>query len=64
MTESEMVWLATYASAKGFSFEDLRYCDYLYGKESYAPAVWEYVEELRRIGSEAFAVKYAEYKLY
>lgn len=65
MEESEMVWIATIAVAKGFSYEELKYSDYLYGKERLVvDAVWKFVQECEDVGRDEFAKKYKHYKLY
>lgn len=45
---------------KGYNFEQLRYCDDLYGKEYLADDVWEYVIECKEIGEIAFKEKYKQ----
>lgn len=64
MEKSEMIWIASWAIAKRIDFEELKYSDYMYGKESLTPEVWEYVEECDEIGQFAFREKYKEFKLY
>jgi hypothetical protein len=64
MEKQEMLWLASKAADKGWVFETLKYCDDLYGKEQYADEIWEYVDECRKIGTDAFYEKYKDYKLY
>ncbi len=57
---SFLVKLAKRATEKRWDFEQLKYGDDLYGKESLAHDVWEFVEERNRIGSDAFDAKYAK----
>lgn len=64
METSEKIWIASKYAAKGYSYEDLRYGDDLYGKEDLADEVYEYVIEYKEIGSIAFKEKYKAYKLY
>lgn len=64
MKKSEMIWIASKYAEKGYNFEQLKYGDDLYGNESFAYEVWEYVVEYKEIGSIAFKEKYKEYKLY
>lgn len=58
MSQADKIWLARMAVDKAWSFEQLKYGDYLYGKEDMADEVWSFVEELRKIGSDAFNDKY------
>jgi len=60
MEASEMIWIAKRAVAKNLDFEELKYSDYLYGKESCSEAVWAYVEECEEIGTKAFYEKYPD----
>jgi len=62
--KSEYINLATIAMGKGYSYEEMKYGDYLYDKEDEIDGVWEYVEECRKIGSVAFKEKYSDYKFY
>ena len=64
MDKQEMIWIASVAIGKNMDYEELKYSDYLYGKESFADEVWEYVTECKRIGEIAFRQLYKEYKLY
>ena len=64
MTEAEIIYLATKCYIKRWDFETLKYGDDLYGKEEYAEEVWEYVEEMHKIGGDNFYEKYKEFKLY
>jgi hypothetical protein len=50
--------LALHAINKRWDFEQLKYSDDLYGKESLAEDVWEFVEEYDSIGRVAFVAKY------
>lgn len=59
-----MLWIASKYADKGYDFEQLKYGDDMYGKESLADEVWEYVNEYKQIGSIAFRKKYKEFKLY
>jgi len=58
MTPQEMQKLALHAINKRWDFEKLKYSDDLYGKESLADDVWEFVEEYDSIGRVAFVAKY------
>lgn len=58
MEQSEMIWVAKIAIEKRMDFEQLKYSDYMYGKESLAEDVWLYVEECEEIGMKAFLEKY------
>jgi hypothetical protein len=60
----EKLWIASIAIGKHYDFEQLKYSDYLYGKESMADEVWDFVEECEDIGITKFKEKYKEYKLY
>jgi hypothetical protein len=64
MTEEQIIYLATKCYIKRWDFETLKYGDDLYGKEEYAEEVWEYVEEMCKIGGDNFYEKYKEFKLY
>lgn len=59
MNQQDMIKIARRAVNKGWDFETLKYGDDMYGKESLADDVWEYVEECKRIGTTAFDAKYA-----
>ena len=59
-----MIYLASKCVGKGWSFEQLKYGDDLYGRESFAYDVWEYVEEYEECGGIEFREKYKQYKLY
>ena len=58
MTKEEMTRLAKIAVSKNWDFEQLKYSDYLYGKESLADEIFDLVEECRSIGTVAFDKKY------
>lgn len=60
MTKNELIQLAKRAVDKRWDYEQLKYGDDLYGKESLVDDVWEYVEEHDKIGRVAFDAKYAE----
>jgi len=59
MNQQDMIRIARRAVSKGWDFETLKYGDDMYGKESLADDVWDYVEECKRIGTDAFDAKYA-----
>jgi len=59
MNQQDMIRIARRAVSKGLDFETLKYGDDMYGKESLADDVWDYVEECKRIGTDAFDAKYA-----
>lgn len=61
MEKKELIRIALYADRKNMDFETLRYSDEMYGKEDKTEDVWEYITELKEIGSLAFNEKYAEY---
>lgn len=50
--------LARRAIQKCWTFEALKYSDYLYGKEHLADDVWDLVEECHEIGMKAFDAKH------
>ena len=58
--DAELIRLARLAIDKHWNFELLKYCDYLYGREHLADAVWDFVEECQAIGRTAFDKKYPE----
>lgn len=60
MTKIEMIRIAKIAIRKNWDFEQLKYCDYMYGKEHLADDVWEFVEEHDQIGAIAFDEKYKD----
>lgn len=53
-----MIQIAFRAIDKKMDYEQLKYSDYMYGKESLTPEVWEFVEECEEIGTKAFKEKY------
>jgi len=59
MEQKEMIKIARRAIGKGWDFETLKYSDDMYGKESLADYVWDYVDECKKIGTTAFDSKYA-----
>lgn len=59
MDKESLIKLAKRAISKRWDFETLKYGDDLYGKESFADDVWDYVIECEKIGSVAFDEKYA-----
>lgn len=58
MDRLEMVFIAKLAVEKNMSYETLKYSDCMYERENFTDAVWEYVEECRKIGTKAFYEKY------
>jgi len=58
MEKSEMLRIARIAILKNWDFEELKYSDYLYGREHFADEIWEFVEECIEIGRKAFEAKY------
>ena len=58
MEESEKINIALKCVNKNWDFEDLKYCDDMYGNEQYAYDIWEYVTECEDIGKIAFIQKY------
>ena len=60
MTNAFLVKTAKRCSEKRWSFEDLKYGDDLYGKETLADDVWDLVEERAKIGADAWDAKYAD----
>lgn len=58
MDKSEMISIAKRAIEKKWDFEDLKYGDDLYGRESFTDEVWNLVEECEAIGTVAFDEKY------
>jgi hypothetical protein len=63
MEKTKMIWIASCAVSKKMSFEDLRYSDYMYGKEGETGEVWGYVEECYDIGIAAFKEKYSGFRM-
>jgi len=61
MNKKEQIQTALAAIRKKLDYEELKYSDYMYGKESFTANVWEYVEEYEEIGRIAFEVKYKEF---
>jgi len=53
-----MIRIAKRAIDKRMDFETMKYGDDLYGREQFADAVWQYVEECDEIGRKAFFTKY------
>lgn len=64
MNKSEFIYLASIVIGKGYSYETMKYSDYLYGKENFIDDVWAYVLECQDFGKIAFYEKYKDYKLY
>lgn len=64
MEKTELIWIASWAWGKGYNYEQVMYCDYLYGKEDEIDKVWKYYEEIEENGYKAFAEKYKHFKLY
>lgn len=64
MTKAEMIWLASKAFDKNWDYETLLYSDDLYTQEYLADEVYEYVIEMKEIGSTSFREKYKEFNLY
>lgn len=64
MQKSELIYIASKAVAKRWTYEQLYYGDDMYGNEKFTDDVWEYVEECEAIGTLAFKDMYKEYKLY
>lgn len=64
LEKSELIWIASKMFAKGYSGDDVRYNDNLYGNEDQFDEVCGYMKELREIGQIAFYEKYKEFKLY
>lgn len=58
MSKEEMIRIAKIAINKKYDFEQLKYSDYMYGKESLTDSVWEFVEECESMGTQAFFAKY------
>ena len=58
MDKHAMIQIAFRAIDKKMDYEQLKYSDYMYGKESLTPEVWEFVEECEEIGTKAFKEKY------
>ena len=64
MEESEKIRIASLAVGKNMAFDELYYCDDMYGHEDMTDDVWEYVTECKEIGSIAFREKYKDVELY
>ena len=61
MNKKEQIQTALAAIRKKLDYEELKYSDYMYGKESLTENVQEYVEEYKEIGRIAFEAKYKEF---
>lgn len=61
MTQKEMLQLAAKVNEKDLNFEQLKYSDDLNGHEDDADAVWEYVLESDKIGSDGMKEKYPDW---
>lgn len=61
MNKKEQIQTALAAIRKKLDYEELKYSDYMYGKESLTENVWRYVEEYEEIGRIAFEAKYKEF---
>lgn len=64
MEEKEKIYIASLAFEKCLEYEELKYSDYMYGKEDETDDVWEFVIECQDIGKMAFNEKYGNYDLY
>jgi len=69
MEKEDLVWLASKAAEKGWSYETLKYGDDLYEfkgdeRDTILDEVWKLVTEYKDGGSIAFREKYKEFKLY
>ena len=64
LKKAELIWIASKMFAKGYSGDDVRYSDDLYGNEDQFDEVNEYMNELSKFGQIAFYEKYKEFKLY
>ena len=64
MNKGDLIYHASLVVAKGYSYEDYKYGDALYGKEHFIDGIWEYVEEYIEIGRKEFYKKYSKYNLY
>ena len=60
MEEEKLIRVAIWAFAKGYSGDDIRYSDHMYGHEEQTDEVMAYLSELKDIGREAFYEKYKE----
>jgi len=60
MGKAEMVEIAKRAIYKKWDYEQLKYGDDMYGRESLTDDVWALVEECEEIGTKAFYAKYPE----
>ena len=60
MDKSEQIRIAILTVDKSYSYEDLHYSDYMYGKGSYTDNVWEYVTEIKDYGMISFKEKYED----
>lgn len=61
MDKKEAIRIALWCDMKGVrDFETLKYSDEMYGRENQTDVVWEYVTEMREIGTIAFNEKYKD----
>jgi hypothetical protein len=64
MTESELIYAATYGIGKDYDYEQLSDCDLLNGKGDVIDDVWEYVTQYKENGSAWFKEEYAAHKMH
>jgi len=64
MDKAEMIYIASMAFEKGWSYETLKYSDHMYKTPELTDDAWEYVEEIKFDGTEAFRKNYSEFKIY
>lgn len=64
MDKAEALWIASIALERGYDYEELKWSDYLYGREHLVDGIWEYVEECLQIGKAAWKERYKDYRLH
>jgi len=64
MEKEDLIWLASKAAEKGWSYETLKYSDDLYDHEDDIELVWPYVEEYKENGRAAYREKYKGNSMY
>jgi len=64
VTEEEMVWAASIAVGKNWDYTELYYSDCMYGKETHANSVWDYVIQAKEKGMDWFRQEYSAYKIF
>jgi hypothetical protein len=58
MTRKEIILLAIKYAEKGYNYDQVKYCDDLYGKQEFVEEIMEYIVEYKQIGAIAFRYMY------